>query len=151
MVAVRAIAVAMMIWGLPATTNADAQTCGSVYRSAQSGRVWYGLPSASTDFPSPVLAELLITAENATDSNVGFRYGPDFFRPGQEGLDSIAGFAAGDDHLPSTGRYGPDTPNFVEFRNGAFVGDLVTGAVPEQATWLQLIPGVPPPRRGAAE
>ena len=105
---------------------------------------WYGLRSASASCGEagclPVFAELLITAENGTDSNVEFRYGPDFYRPGQDAQDALAGFAVGDNFFQFRGPFGSGIPSFFEFRDGLFVGD-VSGAVPEPATWLQLLTG----------
>lgn len=112
---------------------------------------WYGLDATGNGVPGsssattglPVYAQLLISADDNGLSNFEFRYGPPN-QPGQADYGSVAGFALGNTVLEFNGPYVQGIPTFFEFNDGVYIGQggtTVNPAVPEPATWAQLIMG----------
>lgn len=113
---------------------------------------WYGLDASNTATAaaaratsSLVFAQLLISADDRGLSNFEFRYGsPNLELPYQADYGSIAGFALGDTQVQFKGPYQQGVPTFFEFLDGKYIGQFgerIDAAVPEPATWAQLILG----------
>lgn len=104
---------------------------------------WYGVTpdNGRAGLGAPIYAQLVIAGTaDGSYSTFKFRYGTDQ-SPGEDGAGAIAGFSLYGTDLQFGGPFRGVIPSFYEFNGGQFTSQRGTGAVPEPATWAQMIAG----------